>query len=266
MPGQTVAVKDIYPDPQQPRKHFDEGYLLGLGQNMARHGQQVPVIVHADGSRFVLLDGERRWRAAQLAGIAELDAVVLAKKPTPVELRILQMSIDVHKVAHSLVERSDTLKRIQDETGWSVGELAERLSLKQPHVSKLLGLQRLVPSVRELVNSGGLDIEKAFVISQEPDRDRQSALAQEAGRLSREQFRRRARNQPERPEVKVALARFMVAADRCVTVQAPSVTLGQAIDLLGEAVKELKKGLVQGLDISTQQRVMRDRVARKQSA
>jgi hypothetical protein len=71
---------------------------------------------------------------------------------------------------------------------------------------------------------------------------------------------------PDRVEVKVALARFLVAADRSVTVQAPGVTLGQAIDLLGEAVKELRKGLAQGLDITTQQRVMRDRVASKQSA
>src|ERR1700733_5869282 len=88
-----MAVSSLQPDPEQPRKHFDESDLLALGQNMKQHGQQVPLVVTGN----TILDGERRWRAAPLFGISDLDVVALSSRPTPIELRVIQMSIDAHR-------------------------------------------------------------------------------------------------------------------------------------------------------------------------
>jgi ParB family transcriptional regulator, chromosome partitioning protein len=259
-----IPVTEIEPDPAQPRKHFDESNLLALGKNMLAVGQLVPVIVYCeeavanDQGVKKLLDGERRWRGAQLVGIKELDAVVLPQRLTESKLRLLQMSLEAHKVGLSPLERSNFLHRIREENNWSVNELANALSMSQPFVSKLLGCQKLCPFVQQLLHTGKLDIEKAYVISQRLDPDEQISLAKQAGDLSREQFRRQARGITSSIEQKTDNAKFTMPGGMCVTVQGRDVTLTLAIDVLQETITQLRKGRKQGLDITTQQRVMRD--------
>jgi ParB family chromosome partitioning protein len=164
---EQIPVEKLMPDPDQPRKHFDEGELLALGENMLAHGQMVPLIAYmAPGSKlYTLLDGERRWRAAQLVGIKQLDVIVLGERPTPLSLHVLQMSLEAHKVGLSLMERSNFLSIIKEENKWSVNELAASVNMKQPLVSKLLGFQKLCPEVRQLLHDGTLDIEKTQRLS-----------------------------------------------------------------------------------------------------
>lgn len=261
-----IGVADTERDIDQPRKQFDEQELLSLGQNMLAHGQQVPVIVYcpeiAPGDRFAkryrLLDGERRWRGAQLAGMAELDAIVLAEKPSQTSLHILQMSLEAHKQGLTAMERSNLLQRIRAENNWQVSELAEKLHMRQPLVSKLLAYQKLDPAIQTMLHTGELDMDKAFTISKEPDLSKQMELLMVASTLSREQLRHKARRVAA-SEVKLAMARFPLAAGLSVTVQGREVTLAGAIEAVLETAKELKKAQMQGLDISTTQRVMRDK-------
>src|SRR3989304_605543 len=93
-----IDVGKIKRDEQQPRKRFDEAELLALGQNMLAHGQLLPAIVYwcAALAVYILLDGERRWRAAQLVGMKTLAAIELTEKPTAAALHVLQMSIEAH--------------------------------------------------------------------------------------------------------------------------------------------------------------------------
>ncbi len=261
-----ISVAEIERDIEQPRKHFDEQELLSLGKNMLTHGQQVPVIVYCpevvatdkDVKRYRLLDGERRWRAAQLASITELDAIVLLQRPSQTALHILQMSLEAHKQGLTLMERSNLLQRIRTENNWQISELAEKLHMKQPLVSKLLAYQKLAPSVQAMVHSGELDMEKAFIISQEADPAKQLELVKAAPQLSREQLRQKAKGE-DRAAVKSINARFPLATGLCVTIQGREVTLAGAIEAMTETLKELKKGQGQGLDITTAQRVMRDK-------
>jgi ParB/RepB/Spo0J family partition protein len=261
-----INVDDIQRDVEQPRTQFDEQELLALGQNMLAHGQQVPVIVYTqevapgerNGKTYCLLDGERRWRAAQLTNITVLEAIVLAERPTKTALHILQMSLEAHKTGLSAMERSHLLHRIRSENNFQITELAEKLNMRQPLVSKLLAYQKLDASVQAMLHSGNLDMEKAFTISQETDPAKQKALATAAAGLSREQLRQRAKGDGA-GTVKTNVARFALNSGLCVTVQARQLTLSSAIAAMREAVKKLTKSQAQGLDISTAQRVMRDR-------
>src|SRR5580704_6155636 len=97
-----ILVSCLRPDPDQPRKQFGEAELLALAKNMKQFGQQVPLIVFDK----MLMDGERRWRAAPLVGIAELDVIELPARPTATELRLLQISLDVHRASLSPMDRS----------------------------------------------------------------------------------------------------------------------------------------------------------------
>jgi ParB/RepB/Spo0J family partition protein len=225
---------------------------------MVSHGQLVPVIVYRGIERFLLLDGERRWRAAQLVQISELDAVILPERPPESALRVLQMSLEAHKIGLSAMERSNFLQRIQQENGWTINDLVERLHITQPQVSKLLGCQRLCPEVQQLLHTGKLDIEKAYVISQETDHGKQQQLAQQATSISREQLRRQVRGISPSPEQTTDAATFAMPGGMCVTVKGEGLALALVIDVLNETVTQLRKGRKQGLDISTQQRVMRD--------
>jgi ParB/RepB/Spo0J family partition protein len=198
-----IGVAEIERDVEQPRKHFDEQELLALGQNMLAHAQQVPVIVYCPdvapgdrlAKRYRLLDGERRWRGAQLAGIAELDALVLAQKPSQAALHLLQMSLEAHKQGFTAMERSHLLCRIRTENNWQITELAEKLHMKQPMVSKLLAYQKLDPAIQAMLHRGELDMAKAFIISQEPDPAKQRELTDAAPLLDRDQLRRRAKGE-----------------------------------------------------------------------
>src|SRR5580658_9030501 len=192
MPDQrTIAVTEIDRDPLQPRQEFDVASLVELGNNMKTLGQLVPVICYLvpELNRYCLADGERRFRAAQSVALKELDAIVLPERPTPAELHIIQISLDAHRSNLSAMERSDFLARIKQENNWSIGELAEKLNMKQPFVTKLLKFQEVCPEVRAALETNRLDCDKAYTISQEPDHDKQRELLRQAGNLNREQLR-----------------------------------------------------------------------------
>ncbi len=252
-----IAVSEIEPDPQQPRKRFDDAETRALGQNMLAIGQQLPVIVYPNGSRFMLADGERRWRAAREAGIAELLAIVLAHRPKAAQLHVVQLSLEVHKVGTSAWERSCQLQQIREETFWSVSELAEQVHLKQSTVSKLLACQRLDTPIRELLHAGKLDLEKAVIVSQEPSHDRQREMVKLYAHLPREQFRQKAKPAAPSEQVSVKRARFYLPGGESVIVHAPELTLADAIACLLETVRQLKRAQSKNQDIAAAQTFLR---------
>jgi ParB/RepB/Spo0J family partition protein len=252
-----IDVKSIVPDPQQPRKRFDDSETGALSENMKAIGQRVPVIVYPGNSTFMLCDGERRWRAAQMAGIETLLALVLPTKPNALELRRIQLSLELHKVGISTWEKSCSLKQIRDESGCSIAELAVNVNLRQPIVSKLLGCQRLDKAIQQLVHSGTLDLEKAFIISQEPDFGRQREMVKLYAHLPREQFRQKTKRAAASKQASVKRARFYLAGGASVIVHGTSLTLADAIACLLETVKQLKRGQAQSKDIVETQNEMR---------
>lgn len=250
-----IPVARLRADPDQPRKQFEEAALLALADSLKRLGQQVPLIVFDD----VILDGERRWRACKLAGIVEVDAIVPATRPTKVELQLLQITLDAHRTNLSPMERSDFLARIKQDNGWSVSELAERLSMKQPLVSRLLKYQDGCDDLRAALQAGTLDQDKAYTICQEPDAEKQRQLLGEASGLTREQLRQKARPGTTPAEIKASIARFPLPTGVSITVAGQRMTLAGVIEAMLETVKELKKGQAEHWDVTTAMRVMRDR-------
>ncbi len=249
-----MSVADPLPDPDQPRKFFDEAELQSLGESMKRYGQQVPAII----CEKLILDGERRWRAAQLVGITELDVIELTTRPSTAEFRLLQLSLDAHRTGLSAIERSDFLARIKMENNWSICELAEKLSMKQPLVTKLLKLQDGCKELRSAIHAG-FDSDKAYTICQTPDHEEQRQLLKRAGDLTREQLRQTARRDGQPVELKASIARFPLVSGVLVTIQGRKMTLAGAIEAMLETIKELKKGQSEHWDITTAMRVFKDR-------
>lgn len=260
-----IPIGLIDPDSSQARKFFDPGQQKELQESIRCHGQQVPALVYevlaADSGvkRYKLLDGERRWRAAQALNLPELLAMVYDQKPAAEEIRILQLTLDVHRSSLTAMERSNALAKLRAELNCSVSELAEHVSMKQPLVSKYLSLGKLDPSIQAMMQAGTFaDLDKAHAISQEPDLAKQCELVGQATELSREALRRRVHSGPM-VETKTRVAKFALPGGICVSLQGKDITLTLAIEVLTEAVKQLRHVQKQGIsDVVTVQRMLRD--------
>jgi ParB/RepB/Spo0J family partition protein len=255
-----VPLGRIVRDPEQPRKRFDDTEISALGANMKSVGQQVPVILFpADDRNWMLGDGERRHRAAELFGITDLIAVLLSERPSKAQLRIIQASIDTHRASLNPMERSNNLAEIQKETGWTVGELSRQLSVQQSQVTLSLSLQRLAPEVQTLVaNRSLVDMQKVYQISKLEDHAAQIELAKEATCLSREAVLARVKGNGK-PQAKSKRAEFLLAGGASITFKGNEFTLEELVAQMNEMVKRLRKGLAEGLDVVTIQRVFKDK-------
>lgn len=251
---ERIPVARLKPDPSQPRKHFDEAVIAGLAASMKSIGQQVPVIVF-DG---MLLDGECRWRAAQAAGIAEMDCLVLDIRPTPAELAVTRLSIDVNRSSLTPSERCKALGEIIAETGWTLTEACKQIGISQSMGSKLAAISKLVPELVAKVDAGELDFEKAYIISAEPDHAKQLAMLADAGKLSRSGLRKRARGEASGDDVKLTSATFSMPGGYVISLRGGQVDLSSAVEVLSETVRLLKKGREQGLSLASQIKVMKD--------
>jgi ParB family chromosome partitioning protein len=253
----NIPVKSIDPDPAQPRKQF-EG-IEELAKNMAAFGQLVPVILFAVEAtqRFVCVDGERRLRAATAAGMTELRAVVLTKRPSAAELLAIQASIALHRSDLKRSEQCGMLVRIQKERRCTVNEVCELLQISQSFGSKLLRIAAAHPDVLAALDAGAIDLERAYIISTEPDPAKQRDLLKSAKALSRDQLRKRVKAGPSADQPKVSGARFAMPGGFEVAVCGPGLTLADAIEVLVETVRLLRKGLQQSLDLKTQASVMK---------
>ena len=102
---QTIPRDEIDPNPENARKDFDDREIQNLAVSLKTR-QLTPCIVFKHRSRFMLVDGERRWRAALLAGLQELDCIILETAPTKGELLLAQLAIDAHNAHLSALERA----------------------------------------------------------------------------------------------------------------------------------------------------------------
>jgi ParB family chromosome partitioning protein len=256
-----IPVDETEPRPDQPRKHFDPASLLDLGNNIQSLGQLLPVIVYRlqASKRYILVDGERRWRAVKLVGIKHLTAIVLEREPSASELHQIQICIEAHRVGLSAMEKSGFLSKMKQENNWSISELAEKLNMRQPLVTKLLKFQDGCEELRAALLAGNIDQDKAYTICQEPDHAKQRELLKDAGGLSREQLRQKARAGVRTTEVKASVARFTLPDGVVVTVQGRRLNLSGAIEAMLETLRVLKKGQAESWDIVTASRVMKDR-------
>ncbi len=150
-----VALRAIRPNPKQPRSHFDEASLSELAASIRSHGIIQPLIVTADAQSdgiFWLVAGERRWRAAQLAGLA--DAPVLVREATSQQLLELALIENVQRADLNALEEANAYHALMTEFGLTQAEVAERVGKSRPAVANAVRLLQLPPSAQVAVVNG----------------------------------------------------------------------------------------------------------------
>lgn len=172
-PAQThaVPIELLEPSPLQPRRRFVENELEALADSIRARGVMQPLLVRPiadDPRRYEIVAGERRWRAAQRAGLHELPVVVYALSDRDsLEVALLE---NVQRQDLSPLEEADGYRRLIDEFGHTQGELASALGKSRSHIANLLRLLALPAAVRAMLEAGELSAghARALLVARDP--------------------------------------------------------------------------------------------------
>jgi len=153
-----IPPEQIRPNPQQPRTYFNEDELALLGRSMADHGQQQPILVEETGDGYLLIAGERRWRAARAVGLPALTAVV---RPASAETAdhdrlLLAMIENLHRSEMGPIDVARGWQQLIDEHGYDIERVAAEFGRNPVTVANHLGWLELEPEIQDLVNRGRL--------------------------------------------------------------------------------------------------------------
>lgn len=179
-PDRTVPIEHVRANPNNPRRHFNEEELAELSTSIRQHGIVQPLLVRPlsgagmdrdlGGAQFEIVAGERRWRAAQRAGLHELPVIIrdMADRQA-LEIAIIE---NVQRADLGALEEAQGYQQLIDEYDYSQAELANVIGKSRSHVANTLRLLKLPEAVRDLVASGQLSAghARALVASEEPQK------------------------------------------------------------------------------------------------
>lgn len=138
---QKLFIRDILPNPDQPRKHFDEQALNELADSIKRYGVLQPLIVVPSNSKYLIVAGERRWRAAQIAKLDKIPAIIRKQK----EIEQLEIALieNVQRVDLSPLEQAVSIEKLHSQFNLSYADIAKRLGKATPTIINIVRLLQL---------------------------------------------------------------------------------------------------------------------------
>ncbi|WAH36998.1 ParB/RepB/Spo0J family partition protein [Alicyclobacillus dauci] len=172
----SVDVRDLRPNPYQPRRVFNEEKLHELSQSIREHGVIQPLIVRKSEVRgFDIVAGERRYRAAKLAGLQVVPAVV--RDLTDVKLMEIALIENLQREDLNPIEVADAYANLIEKCELTQDELAQRVGQSRSHVANMLRLLNLPVAIRDMVSRGTLTMGHARALLSVEDKERQILLA-----------------------------------------------------------------------------------------
>jgi ParB family chromosome partitioning protein len=149
-----VEVDRITPSPFQPRRTFDEAKIEELAASIRNQGIIQPLVVRRKGDGYELIAGERRWRAAMRAGLAQVPIVV--RDASDHEALQLALVENLQREDLNPIEEANGYRRLQEEFQWSQEEMAEKVGKSRPAIANSMRLLSLPTEVQQEVSSGNL--------------------------------------------------------------------------------------------------------------
>ena len=169
-PGvRLVAVAEIKPHPEQPRRHFDEDALAELAKSIAARGLIQPIVVRPLGEGYQIVAGERRWRAAQRAQLHHVPVIVRDfDEAETLEIALVE---NIQREDLNAIEEADAYRKLIDRFGHSQEALARLVHKSRSHIANLMRLLDLPSFVRSAVGDGRLSMgqARALVTAADPE-------------------------------------------------------------------------------------------------
>ncbi|MFG0305691.1 MAG: ParB/RepB/Spo0J family partition protein [Phycisphaerales bacterium JB040] len=174
-----IPLGAIHPNKYQPRTHFERGPLEELAESIRRAGVMQPIVVRrGTGETYELIAGERRWRAAEIVGLATIPALVReVDDETAAEWALIE---NLQREDLNPVERARAMKRLADEFGLTQQEVADRVALSRASVTNLMRLLELDDDTLDLISEGSLTLGHGKALLTCQDKKERGRLAKKA--------------------------------------------------------------------------------------
>jgi len=170
-----LTISDIRPNPNQPRVHFDEESLVELSASIKAIGVLQPILVRPVDNGYELIAGERRWRAAQRAGLSVIPAVVrVTDELASVEQALVE---NLHRQDLTPLEEAAAYQQLLDDFSMTHEQVATKVGKSRSAITNSLRLLTLPPSIQQYLADGRLSAGHAKVLLGSPNRPLQEAVA-----------------------------------------------------------------------------------------
>jgi ParB family chromosome partitioning protein len=170
-----VKLSEIEPNREQPRKHFDEDSLLELAESIKQYGIIQPLVVQKRKDYYEIIAGERRWRAAKMAGLKEVPVIV--KNYTEQEIVEISLIENIQRENLNPIEEAQAYKRLLTEFQLKQDEVAERVSKSRTAVTNSMRLLKLDEKVQQMVIDDMISSGHARALLAVEDKEMQYTLA-----------------------------------------------------------------------------------------
>jgi ParB family chromosome partitioning protein len=181
----SVDISLIIANPNQPRKNFDETALKELAASIKIHGIIQPIVLNkTDNGKFMIIAGERRWRAAKIAGLSEVPAFI--RNYTPKQIKEIAIIENLQREDLNPIEAARAIKQLMEEYNLTQDVVAERIGKSRPAITNTLRLLTLPSDVVELVEKNKLSAGHArcLVVLENPLEQSRVAMAAVSKKLS----------------------------------------------------------------------------------
>lgn len=150
----NISISLLDPNKDQPRKKFDEEALNELASSIKLHGVLQPILVVEKNGRYLIVAGERRFRASKIAGLKEIPCLIGNFSDN--EIKEISIIENLQRKDLTPIEEAKAIKQLIDEFGWTQDVVAERLGKSRPAITNTLRLLNLCPEVVQMIEDGKL--------------------------------------------------------------------------------------------------------------
>lgn len=175
-PETMVKLSMVEPNGEQPRKNFDEDSLLELAESIKQFGLLQPIIVQDRKNHYEIIAGERRWRAAKMAGLKEIPVII--KNLTNQEIVEISLIENIQRKDLNPIEEAQAYKRLLEEFNLKQDEVAERVSKSRTAVTNSMRLLKLCDEVQQMVVNEMISTGHARALLSIEDPEEQYMIAQ----------------------------------------------------------------------------------------
>jgi len=177
---QKIDINKIYTNPNQPRKNFDKESLNELAESIRVHGLIQPIIVNRMENGYMIIAGERRFRASKICGLKEIEAIV--KEYTNKQVAEIAIIENLQREDLNPVEVAKGIKQLMEEYGLTQEKVAERLGKSRSAIANSLRILSLYPEVIDLVEKGKVSFGHAKILASIDDYTTQIILAKKVAK------------------------------------------------------------------------------------
>lgn len=177
---EKIDINKVYPNPNQPRKTFDKESLNELAESIRIHGLIQPIIVNKMDDGYMVIAGERRYRACKICGLNQIDAIV--KNYTNKQISEISIIENLQREDLNPVEVAKGIKKLMDEYGLTQEKVAERLGKARSAIANSVRILTLYPEVLDLVEKGKVSFGHAKILVAVEDYATQLLLAKKVAK------------------------------------------------------------------------------------